>query len=210
VAGLIAAGNVIGWHQGRMEFGPRALGARSIIADARNPEMQKKLNEKIKFRESFRPFAPVVLAEDVADYFSHKGISPYMSLVKQVKPGLQIPLPADFEKKDLLSKLYFQRSSIPAVTHIDYTARLQTVHRETNFRFWKLVKCFKEKTGCSVMINTSFNVRGEPIVNTPDEAYTCFMRTGMDFLVAGNYLFDKKKQPVMPGNDKWQLTGGLD
>jgi carbamoyltransferase len=210
VAGLIAEGKVIGWHQGRMEFGPRALGARSIIADARNPEMQKKLNEKIKFRESFRPFAPVVLAEDVADYFAHEGISPYMSLVKQVKPALQIPLPSDFEKKDLLSKLYFQRSSIPAITHIDYTARLQTVHRETNLRFWKLVKCFKEKTGCAVMINTSFNVRGEPIVNTPEEAYTCFMRTGMDVLVVGNYLFDKKKQPVMPGNDKWQMTGGLD
>ena len=210
VAGLVAAGNVIGWHQGRMEFGPRALGARSIIADARNPDMQKRLNEKIKFRESFRPFAPVVLAEDVADYFAHEGISPYMSLVKPVRPELQIPLPTDFEKKDLLSKLYFQRSSIPAVTHIDYTARLQTLHRETNARFWKLLRCFKEKTGCSVMINTSFNVRGEPIVNTPEEAYSCFMRTGMDFLVAGNYLFDKKRQPVMAGNDKWQLTGGLD
>jgi carbamoyltransferase len=210
VALLVAEGHVIGWHQGRMEFGPRALGARSIIADARNPHMQKKLNEKIKLREGFRPFAPVVLAEDVADYFEFKGTSPYMSLVKQVRPDLQIPLPADFEKKDLLSKLYFQRSSIPAVTHIDYSARLQTLHSETNPRFWKLLKKFKDKTGCSVMINTSFNVRGEPIVNTPEEAYNCFMRTGMDFLVAGNYVFDKKRQPAMSGKDNWQLAGGLD
>jgi carbamoyltransferase len=210
VALLVAEGHVIGWHQGRMEFGPRALGARSIIADARNPDMQKKLNEKIKLREGFRPFAPVVLAEDVADYFDYDGTSPYMSLIKQVKPELQIPLPADFEKKDLLGKLYFQRSNIPAVTHIDYTARLQTLHRETNLRFWRLLKKFKEITGCSVMINTSFNVRGEPIVNTPEEAYNCFMRTDMDFLVAGNYVFDKKRQPVMPGKSNSQLTGGLD
>ncbi|OQP56113.1 carbamoyltransferase family protein [Niastella populi] len=209
VALLVAEGHVVGWHQGRMEFGPRALGARSIIADARNPYMQKKLNEKIKLREGFRPFAPVVLAEDVADYFTYDGTSPYMALVKKVKPELQISLPADFEKKDLLGKLYFQRSSIPAVTHIDYTARIQTLHRETNTRFWKLLKTFKDKTGCAVMINTSFNVRGEPIVNTPEEAYNCFMRTDMDFLVAGNYLFDKKEQPVMP-KDNWQLAGGLD
>lgn len=210
VALLVAEGQVIGWHQGRMEFGPRALGARSIIADARNPDMQKKLNEKIKMREGFRPFAPVVLAEDVADYFAYNGTSPYMSLVKQVKFDLQVPLPADFEKKDLLGKLYFQRSNIPAVTHIDYTARLQTVHRETNPRFWKLLNTFKGITGCSVMINTSFNVRGEPIVNTPEEAYNCFMRTDMDFLVAGNYVFDKKMQTPMSGKDKWQLSNALD
>jgi carbamoyltransferase len=152
-----------------------------------------------------------VLAEDVASYFAFNGISPYMSLVKQVKKDLQVPLPADFEKKDLLSKLYFQRSNIPAVTHIDYTARLQTLHHETNPRFWKLLQVFKKNTGCSLMINTSFNVRGEPIVNTPEEAYVCFMRTDMDFLVVGNYLFDKKRQPEdMPGTLNLELTVGLD
>jgi carbamoyltransferase len=210
VAQLIAEGNVIGWHQGRMEFGPRALGARSILADARNAEMQKKLNEKIKYREGFRPFAPAVLAEDVEDYFAFGSISPYMSLVKPVKTGLQVPYPAGFENKDLRSKLYFQRSTIPAVTHIDYTARLQTVHKETNFRFWKLLNEFKHQTGCSVMINTSFNVRGEPIVNTPGEAYLCFMHTEMDFLVIGNYLFDKKLQPAILANDNRRLANTLD
>lgn len=210
VAALIADGNVIGWHQGRMEFGPRALGARSIIADARNPEMQKKLNLKIKYREGFRPFAPVVPAEDVSEYFEHEGISPYMLIVKPVKKSRQIPYPANFQGKNLLDKLYFLRSDIPAITHIDYSARLQTVHKETNPRFWKLLNAFKKRTGYSVMVNTSFNVRGEPIVNTPEDSYRCFMRTDMDYLVIGNFIFDKKSQPEWKEKDDWRSEFTLD
>ncbi|MGN6420674.1 MAG: carbamoyltransferase family protein [Pseudobacter sp.] len=210
VAGLIADGNVIGWHQGRMEFGPRALGARSIIADARNPEMQKKLNLKIKYREGFRPFAPVVPAEDVNEYFEHADISPYMLMVKPVKQKRRIPYPASFEGKELLEKLYFLRSDIPAITHIDYSARIQTVHEETNPRFYKLLQAFKKKTGYSVMVNTSFNVRGEPIVNTPEDSYRCFMRTDMDYLVVGNFLFDKKTQPEWLEKDDWKNEFTLD
>lgn len=203
-ARLIAGGAVIGWHQGRMEFGPRALGARSILADARNPEMQKKVNEKIKFRESFRPFAPVVPAEDVADYFEHTGPSPYMLLVKPVKKSRQLPYPAGFKSNTVFDKLYFTRSDIPAVTHIDHSARIQTVHKATNARLWKLLNIFKALTGCPVLINTSFNVRGEPIVNSPDDAYRCFMRTDMDYLVIGNFIFDKKTQPVWKEKDHWK------
>jgi carbamoyltransferase len=210
VAALIAAGNVIGWHQGRMEFGPRALGARSIIADARNPEMQKKLNLKIKYREGFRPFAPVVPAEDVNEYFEHADISPYMLMVKPVKEKRRIPYPASFEGKNLLDKLYFLRSDIPAITHIDYSARIQTVHEETNPRFYKLLQAFKKQTGYSVMVNTSFNVRGEPIVNTPEDSYRCFMRTDMDYLVVGNFLFDKKAQPEWLEKDDWKNEFTLD
>ncbi|MBC7848723.1 MAG: hypothetical protein H7Y31_03250 [Chitinophagaceae bacterium] len=210
VAGLIAGGNIIGWHQGRMEFGPRALGARSIIADVRNPEMQKKLNLKIKYREGFRPFAPIVLAEDVSDYFEHKDISPYMLIVKPVKKGRQIPYPANFNSKELLDKLYFLRSDMPAITHVDYSARLQTIHKETNERLWKLLQSFKSKTGYPVMVNTSFNVRGEPIVNTPEDSYRCFMRTDMDFLVVGNFIFDKTKQPEWLEKDDWKTEFTLD
>jgi carbamoyltransferase len=210
LAKLIADGNVIGWHQGRMEFGPRALGARSIIADARNPEMQKKLNLKIKYREGFRPFAPVVPSEDVSDYFEHNDISPYMLLVKPVKKNRQIPYPANYTNKELLEKLYFLRSDMPAITHIDYSARLQTVHKETNPRFWKLLQAFKRLTGYSVLVNTSFNVRGEPIVNTPDDSYRCFMRTDMDYLVVGNVLFDKKLQPEWHEKDDWRKEFTLD
>ena len=210
VSKLIADGNVIGWHQGRMEFGPRALGARSIIADARNPEMQKKLNLKIKYREGFRPFAPVVPAEDVSDYFEHKDISPYMLIVKPIKRDRQIAYPANFAGKNLLDKLYFLRSDIPAVTHIDYSARLQTIHKETNPRFWKLLNAFKRHTGYSVMVNTSFNVRGEPIVNTPEDSYRCFMRTDMDYLLIGNYMFDKRNQPEWKEKDDWRKEFTLD
>ena len=210
VAALIASGNVIGWHQGRMEFGPRALGARSILADARNAEMQKKLNLKIKYREGFRPFAPVVPIEDVAEYFDHDDISPYMLLVKPVKKQRQIPYPAGYTNKELLDKLYFLRSDIPAITHIDYSARIQTVHKETNPRFWNLLQAFKKQTGCAVMVNTSFNVRGEPIVNTPEDSYRCFMRTDMDYLVMGNYLFDKKQQPEWKEKDDWKSEFTLD
>jgi carbamoyltransferase len=202
-AALIAEGKVIGWHQGRMEFGPRALGARSIIADARNPEMQKKLNSKIKYREGFRPFAPIVPIEDVSEYFDHDGASPYMLFVKQVRKDRQMPYPPGYETRSLFDKLYFSRSDIPAVTHIDYSARLQTVHRETNPRLWKLLQAFKKQTGYSVLINTSFNVRGEPIVNSPEEAYRCFMRTGMDYLIIGDYIFDKVKQPVWLEKATW-------
>lgn len=201
-AKLIAKKNIIGWHQIRMEFGPRALGARSILADARDPEMQKKLNEKIKFREGFRPFAPAVLAEDIADYFAYHGASPYMLLVKPVKKTF--PYPVGFQNKGLLDKLYFQRSDLPAITHIDYSARIQTVHKETNPRFWNLLNAFKQHTGCAVMINTSFNVRGEPIVNTPEDAYRCFMRTGMDYLIIGNFMFSKKDQPGWQEGSEWE------
>jgi carbamoyltransferase len=210
VAQLIAGGAVIGWHQGRMEFGPRALGARSILADARNPQMQKKVNEKIKFRESFRPFAPVVPVEDVADYFEYNGHSPYMLLVKPVKMSRQVPYPINFKANDLFDKLYFKRSDIPAVTHIDHSARIQTVHRSTNERLWKLLNIFKDQTGCAVMINTSFNVRGEPIVESAEDAYRCFMRTDMDYLVIGNFIFDKKMQPVWPEKDNWKQEFVLD
>ncbi len=195
-AQLVADGNVIGWFRGRMEFGPRALGARSIIADARRTDMQQQLNLKIKFRESFRPFAPAILAESAAEYFDLKGSSPYMLLVKQISPGRRYALPAGYEDYSLPDKLYLQRSDLPAVTHVDYSARVQTVHRETNKAFWQLLDAFRQLCGCPVLINTSFNVRGEPIVNTPADAYRCFMQTGMDYLVMENFIFDKKDQPA--------------
>ncbi|HMH24628.1 MAG TPA: carbamoyltransferase N-terminal domain-containing protein [Puia sp.] len=191
---LLAEGNVVGWHQGRMEFGPRALGSRSILADARSPEMQKKLNLKIKNRESFRPFAPVVLSEDAADYFELEGPSPYMLLVKKVRTERCRPLPEGYGSWNLMDKLYFQRSDIPAVTHVDYSARVQTVHREINPRLWNLLAEFKRITGYAVLVNTSFNVRDEPIVNSPEDAWHCFMNTEMDHLVIGNYLLAKKDQ----------------
>lgn len=194
-ASLIGEGNAIGWMQGRMEFGPRALGNRSILGDPRNPEMQKKLNLKIKYRESFRPFAPSVLEEDASQYFELEKSSPYMLLVQPVKQQLWNDLPANYHSLPLMEKLYFERSSLPAITHIDHSARIQTVNKKTNFRYWQLISAFKKATDCSVLINTSFNVRGEPIVCIPEDAYQCFMNTEMDYLVIGNYLFDKKKQP---------------
>lgn len=209
-ASLIASGNIVGWHQGRMEFGPRALGARSIIADARNPEMQKKLNLKIKYREGFRPFAPIVPIEDVSQYFEQEDISPYMLLVKPVKAARTIPYPEGFQSKELLDKLYFLRSDIPSITHIDYSARLQTVHKETNERLWKLLNAFKRLTGYSVLINTSFNVRGEPIVNTPEDSYRCFMRTEMDYLIMGNFIFEKSRQPEWKEKKEWKTEFALD
>lgn len=196
IAVLIAHGKMIGWHQGRMEFGPRALGARSVLADARNPDMQKRLNLDIKYRESFRPFAPAVLMEDTAEYFDHETTSPYMLLVKPIQKQRQIPFPDHCRSKSPIGKLYFRRSDLPAITHIDYSARIPTVHKETNCRFWKLISAFKELTGCAVMINTSFNIRGEPLVNTPEDAYKCFMLTEMDYLVIGNFIFDKALQPT--------------
>jgi carbamoyltransferase len=206
VATHISEGNVIGWFQGRMEFGPRALGNRSILADPRNPEMQKKLNLKIKYREGFRPFAPAVLAEDVQDYFELTTSSPYMLLVQPVKKTLQHPVPENYHQLNLTDKLYYQRSTLPAITHIDYSARVQTVHKETNAAFYELLTAFKQKTGCAVLINTSFNVRGEPVVCTPQEAYQCFMRTEMDYLVIENYLFNKKDQPEWKEKEDWKKT----
>ncbi|MFI5131581.1 MAG: carbamoyltransferase [Chitinophagales bacterium] len=195
VSQLISEGNIVGWHQGRMEFGPRALGARSILADARDPAIQKKLNLKIKYRESFRPFAPAVLEENANDYFQLNEPSPYMGLVKQVSLTHQKNTPDDFYERSWSEKLAVKRSDIPAVTHVDFSARIQTVHAETNLRFKKLLLSFRKITDCPVLINTSFNVRGEPIVNTPGEAYRCFMNTGIDFLVINNFLFEKGQQP---------------
>ncbi|MBM4355634.1 MAG: carbamoyltransferase [Deltaproteobacteria bacterium] len=195
VAGLMNEGKVVGWFQGRMEWGPRALGNRSIIGDARNPEMQKKLNLKIKFREGFRPFAPSVLMERASDYFEMHAPSPYMLLVADVVKSRRHDLPGGYHDLDWRDKLYYLRSDIPAITHIDFSARLQTIHRETNPRYWAVGKAFEALTGYGVFVNTSFNVRGEPIVCTPDDAYKCFMRTDMDCLVMGDCFFDKSLQP---------------
>ncbi|MGF1622925.1 MAG: carbamoyltransferase [Rhodomicrobiaceae bacterium] len=190
----LANGDAIGWFQGRMEFGPRALGARSIIGDPRNPEMQKTLNLKIKYRESFRPFAPVVLREDVADYFELDDDSPYMLLVADVKRNRRRPMSEEDERLFGIEKLNLTRSDIPAVTHVDYSARVQTVHEETNPKFRALLGAFKQRTGTSVLVNTSFNVRGEPIVCTPEDAFRCFMGTEMETLVVGNCLLRKEAQ----------------
>jgi carbamoyltransferase len=209
-AALLADGKVVGWFQGRMEFGPRALGNRSIIGDARNPEMQKKLNLKIKYRESFRPFAPSVLEEHCQAYFDCPSTSPYMLLVHPVLASRQKPLPADYAQLDLREKLYHLRSDIPAVTHIDFSARIQTVSKETNPRYWGLIEAFRQQTGYALIVNTSFNVRGEPIVCTPEDAYKCLMRTEMDCLVIGDYLFAKEDQPAWTETDNWREEYVLD
>ena len=209
-AGLLASGAVVGWHQGRLEWGPRALGNRSILGDARNPEMQKKLNLKIKYRESFRPFAPSVLIEDAPDCFEHGFPSPYMLLIDFVAQKRRKPLPQGYHQLPLKEKLYFQRSDLPAITHLDYSARVQTVHKDTNPLYHKLISQFKKLTGCGAIVNTSFNVRGEPIVCTPEDAYKCFMRTEMDYLVIGNCLFEKSKQPAWKETGNWREDYGLD
>jgi len=187
-------GKIVGWHQGRMEFGPRSLGSRSIIADPRSPKAQKDINLKIKFRESFRPFAPAVLAEKVSEWFDFKGVSPYMLMVANVKSNIQKKLTEAEKKLFGIDKLNIPRSSIPAVTHVDYSARIQTVHKETNLKFHKLLTAFYKKTKCPVLVNTSFNVRGEPIVMTPADSFKCFMGTDLDILVIGNYYLEKKSQ----------------
>lgn len=210
VAGLLDQGNVIGWFQGRMEFGPRALGNRSILGDARNAEMQKKLNLKIKYRESFRPFAPSVLEEDNALYFDLDVPSPYMLMVADVRSELRNEVPEDYYQLPLRERLYISRSVIPAITHIDFSARVQTVSKHTNGPYWKLISKFKEKTGLGVIVNTSFNVRGEPIVCSPQDAYKCFMRTEMDYLVMNQYVFHKKDQPAWDRNDHWEVDYVLD
>jgi len=210
VAQLINQGNVVGWFQGRMEFGPRALGNRSILGDARNPEMQKKLNLKIKYREGFRPFAPSVRAEDRDEYFDLDSPSPYMLIVAPIKESRRSPMPEGYNSLPLLQRLYVHRSDLPAITHIDFSARVQTIHQETNPRYWQLLDTFKQQTGYGVMVNTSFNVRGEPPVCTPEDAYKCFMRTEMDYLVIGNYLLTKTEQPEWPEKDDWKKEFTLD
>jgi carbamoyltransferase len=210
VAIRLSEGNVVGWMQGRMEFGPRALGGRSILGDPRNEEMQKKLNVKIKYRESFRPFAPSVLAADCPTYFEHDSHSPYMLLVQPVSKQRRRPLPEGYDSFSLKDKLYHLRSDMPAITHIDFSARIQTIHPETNPRYHELVQEFKKLTGYGVIVNTSFNVRGEPIICTPEDAYRCFMRTEMDYLVVGNFLFEKKRQPAWTEKDNWKEEFTLD
>jgi len=194
VANNISKGDAIGWFQGRMEFGPRALGARSILGDPRSSEMQKNLNLKVKFRESFRPFAPSVLKNDLTEWFDISVDSPYMLMVSNIKKNKIIKMTEDQKKLFGIDKLNIKRSEIPAVTHVDYSARIQTVHKETNEKYFKLIEKFKEKTNCPIIVNTSFNVRGEPIVNTPLDAFNCFMGTDLDKLVIGNCYLDKNNQ----------------
>jgi carbamoyltransferase len=210
IADLIGDEKVIGWFQGKMEFGPRALGARSIIGDARSPKMQETMNLKIKFRESFRPFAPSVIMERAGDYFEIDRESPYMLLVAQVKKNLQREMTSDEKKLFGLDKLHVVRSSVPAITHVDYSARVQTVDGEYNKLYHDTIKKFDEKYGCPVIINTSFNVRGEPIVCSPEDAFLCFMRTNMDYLIMEDYLLDKRDQKVLENDVDWQKEFELD
>ena len=184
----------IGWFQGRMEFGPRALGSRSILGDPRSDNMQKNLNLKVKYRESFRPFAPSILREDLSYWFNLDVDSPYMLLVSDINFEKKIEMTEEQKKLFGIDKLNIKRSQIPAVTHVDYSSRIQTVTRETNKIYYDLISKFKEKTGCPVVLNTSFNVRGEPIVNTPTDAFKCFMGTELDYLIIGNCILDKSKQ----------------
>jgi len=194
VASALADEKAVGWMQGRMEFGPRALGGRSIIADPRSPMMQKQLNLKVKYRESFRPFAPSVLREDVSDWFEHETDSPYMLLVADVQNDKRLSMTEEEEALFGIDKLNVPRSSVPAITHVDYSARIQTVHADTNPKYHAVISKFKEKTGCSLVVNTSFNVRGEPIICTPTDAFKCFMGTEMDMLAVGNFVLYKEKQ----------------
>ena len=210
VAKLLADGNIIGWFQGSMEFGPRALGNRSIIGDPRSPEMQSKMNLKIKFRESFRPFAPAVKREKVAEYFEHDSDSPYMLLVAPVNEARRKSLTAKQDALFGIEKLNIARSDLPAITHVDYSARIQTVDQDEHTTFYKLLQAFEKLTGCPVLVNTSFNVRGEPIVCTPSDAYTCFMRTEMDYLVVENLIFEKSAQPHWRESVDWRDEFQLD
>ena len=210
IAEDLAAGKVIGWFQGRMEFGPRALGARSIIGDARSPKMQATMNLKIKFRESFRPFAPSVLREKVADYFEMDADSPYMLLVAPVQMDRCIPMNASDQSLWGIDLLNVPRSDIPAITHVDYSARIQTVHADTNPKYHRLLKAFEAMTGYGLVVNTSFNVRGEPIVCSPEDAYRCFMRTEMDVLVLENYVIDKGDQKPIETDVDWRKEFVLD
>ncbi len=207
---VLANEKVVGWFQGRMEFGPRALGGRSIIGDPRSSKMQSVMNLKIKYRESFRPFAPAVKAERVSEWFEHDRSSPYMLIVAPVREDKRIAMTAEQQQLFGIEKLNVPRSQIPAVTHVDYSARIQTVHADTNPRFYNLLDRFEQKTGCPVLVNTSFNVRGEPIVCTPEDAYRCFMRTEMDCLVLENIILHKHEQPVWEETQDWQNQFELD
>ncbi|MBL7164229.1 MAG: carbamoyltransferase [Anaerolineales bacterium] len=210
IADLLADNKVIGWFQGRMEFGPRALGSRSIIGDARSPEMQKTMNLKIKYRESFRPFAPSVRAENISDYFEMDRESPYMLLVAEVKKEKQIEMTDPQSSYFGLEKLNVARSEVPAITHVDYSARIQSVNSTTNHRYHQMISKFYEKHQCPVIVNTSFNVRGEPIVCTPQDAYLCFMRTEMDYLILGNHLLKKEDQAPLIDDSDWRKEFELD
>jgi len=210
VSDLIDKGNVIGWFQGRMEFGPRALGNRSILGDPRNKEMQKKMNLKIKYREGFRPFAPSVLIECSKDFFDITVASPYMLLIADINKERRNKLPDNYSELDLWEKLYYQRSDMQAITHLDFSARVQTVDKRINPRYWQLINAFKEKTGYGLVVNTSFNVRGEPIVCTPEDAYKCFMRTEMDYLIVNNFFLRKTEQPDWENRKKWGSDFELD
>jgi len=196
VSQLLAAGKVIGWLQDRMEFGPRALGNRSILADPRNPRMQQHINLQIKAREAFRPFAPSVLEEDAATYFDMQVPSPYMLFVTPLKTALRFPVPENYQQ-NIYERLSDPRSPVPAVTHVDYSARIQTVSKATHSKYWQLIHDFKALTGCPMIINTSFNVRGEPIVCSPEDAFLAFMHTAIDYLVMGNYLLERAKQTAV-------------
>ena len=209
-ADLLDKGKVIGWFSGKMEFGPRALGARSIIGDPRNVKMQSIMNLKIKYRESFRPFAPAVLEEEISKYFECEKKSPYMLLVSEVKKNLCIKMGKEHDKLFGIDKLNLIRSTLPAITHVDYSARIQTVSLKTNPRFYNLIKAFKKKTSIPVLVNTSFNVRGEPIVCTPKDAYLCFMRTEMDVLILQNYILYKEDQTKLENDVEWEKTFQLD
>ena len=206
----LASERVVGLMQGRMEFGPRALGGRSILGDARSPKMQAVMNLKIKFRESFRPFAPAVLREHVAEWVELNGESPYMLLVADVKTERRLPVPAEAEKLWGIEKLNVPRSTVPAITHVDYSARIQTVRRETNPLYYDIMAAFNRRTGCPVIVNTSFNVRGEPIVCSPQDAYRCFMRTNMDVLVLENFILERTAQPTREEDEQWKTEFVLD
>ena len=210
IADILSQENVVGWFQGRMEFGPRALGARSIIGDPRSKKMQSVMNLKIKYRESFRPFAPSVLIEEVQNYFDHDRGSPYMLMVAPVSEQIRTPMTLDEDKLFGIDKLNVSRSELPSITHVDYSARIQTVHRRTNPRYHALISAFQAKTGCGVVVNTSFNVRGEPIVCTPEDSYRCFMRTEMDYLVIENFLLHKPDQAKVASDEGWMNEFELD
>lgn len=209
-ASKLAEGNVVGWFQGRMEFGPRALGNRSILGDARNPEMQKKLNLKIKYREGFRPFAPSVLAEDAREYFDLQADSPYMLVVAPVKESRRLKLPDNYNDLPLWERLYHQRSDLQSITHLDFSARVQSVYKETNPRYHALIQEFKNQTSYGLVVNTSFNVRGEPIVCTPYDAFRCFMSTEMDYLVVGDFVYTKTEQEDWENKEKWMVKFKMD
>ncbi len=210
VSALLGEGKAVGWFQGRMEYGPRALGGRSILGDPRHGDMQKKLNLKIKYREGFRPFAPSVLEERTAECFELDRPSPYMLLVAPVTQARRKPVPEEYASLSMYDRLYVERSDLPAITHVDFSARVQTVSKATNPRYWQLIDTFRREQGCPVVVNTSFNVRGEPIVCTPEDAYACFMRTEMDALVLGDFLLLKAQQPEWREGVDWRSTFELD